>query len=198
MRRLRLLRTPAALSAAVCVLLLAGGAPARAHTALQEATPAPGAKVGPDTRVISLTFGQLLSGTVPEVGLAGPAGEPIPVGDPVVVPGSTVCAAVEGLPVGVVTLTYSVLAPDGDAQTNRYEFQVVADGEAATVPSACRARDLPAPRSARADGGAGIRTTVVAGACAGGAALAVVLGVLAVRRRRRDRPGPRGGDAVVG
>ncbi len=186
------------LCAAGCALFCAGGTPAYAHTALQTASPAPGAKVGPDTQVIALTFGTLLKGTVPKVSAAGPDGKPVPVGEPVVVPGSTVCAAVRGLPAGVDSLTYTVLAVDGDAQTNRFLFQVTEGAKAAPVPAACRGRRLPSPPQEQASGFLDRPGTVVAGASAATAVLAAVVGVLVVRRKRRGGTALGGDDAVTG
>ncbi|MFJ3895392.1 copper resistance protein CopC [Streptomyces sp. NPDC090083] len=193
MRGLRLLRAPAVLCAAVCALLSAGGTPAHAHTALQEASPAPGAKVGPDTQVIALTFGSLLPGTVPKVSAAGPDGEAVPVGEPVRVAGSTVCAAVRGLPTGVDSITYTVLAADGDAQTNRFLFQVAKDAKAAPVPAACRGRRLPSPPAQRASGLLEGQGPAVVGASVATAVLAAVVGALVIRRKRGVRTAVVGG-----
>ncbi|MFJ8490460.1 copper resistance protein CopC [Streptomyces sp. NPDC094038] len=199
MRGLRLLRAPAVLCAVACALLSAAGTPAYAHTALQTASPAPGAKVGTDTRVIALTFGGLLKGTVPKVSVAGPDGKPLPVGEPVVVPGSTVCAAVNGLPTGVDSITYTVLAVDGDAQTNRFLFQVTKSAKAAPVPAACRGRRLPSPPAVQASGFLERQGTAVLGASAATAVLAAAVGVFAaVRRRRRGTTAVGGGDTVTG
>ncbi|MFJ9351061.1 copper resistance protein CopC [Streptomyces sp. NPDC101237] len=199
MRGLRLLRAPAVICAAVCALLSAAGAPAYAHAALQTASPAPGANVGTDTRVIALTFGGLLKGTVPKVSVAGPDGRPLPVGEPVVVPGSTVCAAVSGLPAGVDSITYTVLAVDGDAQTNRFLFQVTKSARAAPVPAACRGRRLPSPPVVQASGFLERQGAVLVGASVVTAVLAAAVGALAVvRRRRRGGTAVGGGDAVTG
>lgn len=186
------------LCAAACALLSAAGTPAYAHTALQTASPAPGAKVGTGTRVIALTFGGLLKGTVPKVSAAGPDGEPLSVGEPVVVPGATVCAAVDGLPAGVDSITYTVLAVDGDAQTNRFLFEVTKSAKAAPVPEACRGRRLPSPSTVRANGFLERRGTAVVGASAATALVAGAVGVLVVRRRRRGGTTTDGGDAVTG
>ena len=105
MRRLRLLRAPAALLGCLGVLLLLGGAPAYAHTALKDATPAPGSTVGTGTSVLALTFAQLKPGTTPKISLVGPDGTAVPVGQPVVAGGSVACAAVAPLQAGVNTLT---------------------------------------------------------------------------------------------
>lgn len=186
------------LCAAACALLSAGSTSAYAHTALQTASPAPGAKVGPDTRVIALTFGTLLKGAVPKISVAGPDGKPLPVGEPVVVPGSTVCAAVHGLPAGVGSITYTVRAVDGDAQTNRFLFQVTKSAKAAPVPPACRGRQLPSPPREQAIGLLEHRGTMVAGVSAATALLTTVVGVFVVRRRRRGSAAAAGGDVVIG
>lgn len=181
------------LCAAVCALATGGGAPAHAHTALLSATPSPGSKVGPGTEVVSLKFGQLLGGTVPSVSLTGPNGRTVPLGEPVVAPGATVCAAVKGLPVGVNTLTYEVLAADGDVQTNRFYFEVKKNAAVPATPSACAGRELPEPANpspspvaaqARDEAGGfldrdGVAVTGVA------AGVAVAAGLFAVRRKRR-------------
>ncbi|MGW5652935.1 copper resistance CopC family protein [Streptomyces humi] len=197
MRGLRLLRAPAVLCAAACALLSAAGTPAHAHTALQEASPAPGAKVGTGTRVIALTFGGLLKGTVPKVSVAGPDGKPVPVGEPVVVPGSTVCATVRRLPAGVDSVTYTVLAVDGDAQTNRFLFRVAEGAKAAPVPAACRGRRLPSPPVEQASGFLERQGTAVVGASAATAVMAAAVGVLVVRRKRRGGTAAGGGDQMT-
>lgn len=145
MRRPRVLRAPAVLLGCLCALLLLGGTPAYAHTALQDATPAPGAKIGSGTSVVELTFAGLQSGSTPEIGLTGSDGTEVPVGQPVVADDSVVCAAVTPLSAGVTTLTYTVTATDGDTQTNAFQFEVVDGSGTATTPSACRGLDLAAP-----------------------------------------------------
>ena len=127
MRGLRLLRAPAALLGFLCVLLLLGGTPAYAHTALKDATPGPGAKVAPGIDVVALTFGRLKSGTTPKISLTGPDGNTVPVGEPVVADDSVVCAAVTPLRAGINTLSYTVISADGDTQSSAFQFEV-ADG----------------------------------------------------------------------
>ncbi|MFJ8023708.1 copper resistance protein CopC [Streptomyces sp. NPDC096311] len=135
---------------------------------------------------------------MPKVSAAGPDGEPVPVGEPVVVPGSTVCAAVRGRPAGVDSITYTVLAADGDAQTHRFLFQVAEGTKAAPVPAACRGRRLPSPPQEQASGFLERQGTAVVGASAATAVLTAVVGVLVVRRKRRGPATVGGGDAVTG
>ena len=170
-------------------LLFLGGTPAYAHTALKDATPAPGAKVGPGTGVIALTFGTFLPGSIPKVSVTGPDNTQVPVGEPVVVDGSVTCAAVASLPTGVNTLTYTVIARDGDAQTNRFEFQVVDGAAAAATPSACRGRSLPpVPEASGHDTILGLGRTTALGVLAAAVVVVVSGGVLAVRMRRGAWP----------
>lgn len=115
------------------VLLILVNAPAYAHTALKDAAPAPGATVGAGTDVVRLTFANLTSGIAPKIRMIGPDGKEIPVGEPVVTDTTTACAAVSPLPKGVITLTYSITAGDGDAQTNAYQFEA-ADGKSRPAP----------------------------------------------------------------
>ncbi|MEI5527673.1 copper resistance protein CopC [Streptomyces brasiliscabiei] len=153
MRGLRVLRATTVLSGCLGVLLFLGGTPARAHTALEEASPGPGDTVGPGAEVVSLTFGRLRSGTTPKIGLVGPDGTTVPVGKPVVADGSVTCAAVAGLPTGVNTLTYTITSADGDTQSSAFQFEVAKGAATAKAASACQKSSLEAP-----DTGAGSDT----------------------------------------
>ncbi|MEU2990464.1 copper resistance CopC family protein [Streptomyces griseoincarnatus] len=192
MRRLRLLTATAGPAVCAGVLLLLGGAPAHAHTALKDAAPAPGATVGAGTDVVRLTFDNLTSGIAPKIRMIGPDGKEIPVGEPVVTDTTTACAAVSPLPKGVITLTYSVTAGDGDAQTNAYQFEAAAGTKPAGTPPACADLSLPAP----ATGGSertylGLGRTTATAALAGTVVVAAGGGLLAIRalRRRSAREG---------
>ncbi|MFR9796394.1 copper resistance protein CopC [Streptomyces sp. MS06] len=197
MRGLRLLRAPAALLACLCALLLCGGAPAFAHTALKDATPAPGSTVGTGTGVVALTFVKLEPGTTPKISITGADGSPVPVGQPAMAGGSVACAAVSPLEAGVTTLTYTVTATDGDTQTNAFQFRVADGAPVAAAPTACRTLNLAAPGAGEDAGG------TILGLDRGAAflVLAVVLvaagaGALALRRTRRPRPRGRRRTAV--
>ncbi|MZE81093.1 copper resistance CopC family protein [Streptomyces xinghaiensis] len=214
MRRLRVLRVLAALPACLFALLLLGGTPAaHAHSALKDATPAPGATVGSGTGVVALTFGALRPGAAAKVALTGPDGTQVPVGRPVVADDSVVCAAVTPLRAGVTTLTYTVTAADGDEQTSAYQFEVSDGTEPAAEPSACRGLDLAAPAAPEAqpepeaqpatgsaaggdDTNPGLRGTTAPVVLAGAAVVAAVAGALTVRMLRRRRHTERREDTV--
>lgn len=195
MRGLRLLRAAAGPLGCAGVLLLLGGTPAHAHTALKDATPAPGAKVAAGTDVIALTFNDLMSGVPPKIGMVGPDGTSVPVGRPVVTDGATACAAVSPLPVGVVTLTYTITAGDGDAQTSAFQFEVVDGAKPVGPPSDCADLSLPAPDTGGSGTLLGLGRTTATAVLAGAVAVIAGGGFIAVRRRRRAGPLPEGGAA---
>lgn len=99
--------------------------------------------------------------------MIGPNGEKTPVGTPVVTDRTTACAAVSPLPEGIITLTYSITAGDGDAQTNAFQFEATDGIKPAGTPATCVDLNLPAPdtgggllatrtvRRRRAQGGSG-------------------------------------------
>ncbi|MEU2736138.1 copper resistance CopC family protein [Streptomyces sp. NPDC007095] len=185
MRRLRLLTATAGSLGCAGVLLLLGGTPAYAHTALKTATPAPGATVGAGTSVVALTFDNLTSGIAPKISMVGPDGHVVPVGQPVVTDTTTACAAVSPLPAGVITLTYSITAGDGDAQTNAFQFEAADGTKPAGTPSVCADLSLPAPDTGGSDTLLGLgRTTATAVLTGAAAAVAGFLTARILRRRR--------------
>ncbi|MFJ4626857.1 copper resistance protein CopC [Streptomyces sp. NPDC088847] len=188
MRRLRLLRTTAAPLGWAGALLLLLGAPAYAHTALKDSAPAPGAEVGAGTRVVRLTFNNLTVGIAPNISMVGPDGRAIPVGQPVVTDTTTACAAVSPLPAGIITLTYSITAGDGDAQTNSFQFEAVDGTKPADIPSVCAQLSLPPPDTGTSDDSfLGLVSPAGVTVLAGGAAVAAGGGFLTIRGLRRRR-----------
>ncbi|WP_405818624.1 copper resistance protein CopC [Streptomyces sp. NBC_01390] len=189
MRRLRLLTTGAVSLGCAGALLLLGGTPAYAHTGLKSATPAPGAKVGAGTSVVALIFDNLTSGIAPKISMIGPDGTTIPVGQPVVTDTTTACAAVSPLPAGIITLTYSITAGDGDAQSNAFQFEAVKGTKPAGTPSACADLRLPDPDTGGSDTLLSLGRTAAVAVLAGGAVAVAGGGFLTVRvlRRRRAR-----------
>ncbi|MEV6946727.1 copper resistance protein CopC [Streptomyces sp. NPDC051172] len=196
MRGLRLLRASAALLGCLGVLLLSGGTPAYAHTALNTATPAPGSKVGTGTSVVELTFARLRPGTTPKVGIVGPDGTEVSVGRPVVADASVTCAAVGPLPAGVITLTYTITAADGDTQTNAFQFEAADDAKAVSAPAACKGLKLTAPVVDTGDTIMGLGRTTALAVLAAAAAVVVGGSVMAVRRKRGPRPAVTGEEAT--
>ena len=174
-------------------LLFLGGTPARAHTALEEASPGPGDTVGPGAEVVSLTFGRLKSGTTPKIGLIGPDGTTVPVGKPVVTDGSVTCAAVAGLPTGVSTLTYTITSADGDTQSSAFQFEAAKGAATAEPATACQKLSLPTPDTgtgsdmAEDDAFLGLGRTAALALLAGAVVAIAGTGFLTVRTLRRTR-----------
>ncbi|MCX5250621.1 copper resistance protein CopC [Streptomyces sp. NBC_00201] len=194
MRRLRLLTAIAGSAACAGAVLLLVSAPAYAHTALKNAAPAPGATVAAGTKVVRLTFDNLTSGIAPTIRMIGPDGKDIPVGRPVVTDTTTACAAVSPLPKGVITLTYSITAGDGDAQSNAYQFEAADGTKPVGNPAACADLSLPAPGTRGSDSVAGRGRTTATAALAGAFAVVAGGGFLAARALRRRRTLERGVD----
>ncbi|WP_328340987.1 copper resistance protein CopC [Streptomyces violaceus] len=189
MRGLRLLRAAPALLGCLGVLLVLGGTPAHAHTALKDATPGPGSRVAPGAEVVSLTFGRLRSGTTPEITLTGPGGDALPVGRPVLAGDAVACAAVGSLRPGVHTLSYAVTSADGDRQSSAFQFEVADGAEPAVTSSVCNALSLAKPDTETTEGGTvlGLGRTTALAVLAGAAAVLVAGGVLTARVLRRAR-----------
>ncbi|MFE7899456.1 copper resistance protein CopC [Streptomyces sp. NPDC057424] len=173
------------------MVLLLGGTPAHAHTALKEAAPGPGAKVAPGADVVALTFGRLEPDTAPRITLTGPDGAAVPVGRAVVVDDSVTCAAVAPLRTGVSTLTYTVTSADGDTLSSAFQFEVAVGAEAVATPSACEGLSLPAPKAgaATAEDGRilGLGRTTALAVLTAAVVVIVGAGVLAVRTLRGAR-----------
>jgi methionine-rich copper-binding protein CopC len=134
----------------IILALVAGAlvvpAPASAHSALVSASPGPGAKVAPGTRVIGLTFSPLRDTGPHRVSVAGPDDKPVAVGRPLLVDRTTLCLSVAELrQPGSYAVSYSTVAADGDPQQSRFSFQVLPSGQPPVTPAACAGRTLPAP-----------------------------------------------------
>ncbi|MDW8805288.1 copper resistance protein CopC [Streptomyces scabiei] len=189
MRRLRVLRATTAPSGCLGVLLFLGGAPAHAHTALEDASPGPGDTVGAGAELVSLTFGQLKPGTTPKISLIGPDGTAVPIGKPIVADGSVTCAAVAGLPIGVNTLTYSITSADGDSQDSAFQFEVAKGAATAEPATACQKLSLPEPGTgtgsdmAEDDAFLGLGRTTALALLAGAIAVIAGAGFRTVRMR---------------
>ncbi|CCB75434.1 putative Copper resistance protein CopC [Streptantibioticus cattleyicolor NRRL 8057 = DSM 46488] len=178
----RLRRRVAALAAgvvAVLGLVLAAAPAASAHASLLFTTPTVGSSVPTSPKALTLIFDQPVALSGPTVRLAGPSGAAAGVGAVTRGQGGSVLTApVRGtLAPGVYTVTWQVVAQDGDVITNSYRFAVG-----------------PAAAGALSAGGTGSAATAGRGATTVlrwvlFAALALVLGeAAAVWRVRGHRP----------
>ncbi|MCO8273598.1 copper resistance protein CopC [Actinoplanes sp. TRM 88003] len=189
----RLIRPLVALAAMLAVLL--PGAPAFAHNALAQATPAKGATVTKAPTSVKLKFLQKLNPDKTTITVTG-AGA-VEASEPEV-DGATGTITFEPLANGAYTVAYQVASKDGHTVKGSYKFTVAdpsATAEpttAATTPAADESLvAVPPPASSAAattelasdqddSGGSGLLITLIV------AALAVIaLGIFLVTRRRK-------------
>ena len=133
----------ALLLAGLAVVVTAG--PALAHTSLRSSNPANGATLaGPPSRV-SLTFGEAVTAPGNPIRVTGPGGVAWTVGKASVTD-ATVSAPVTATgPAGAYTLTWTVVADDGDTISGKVTFTL---STAATKPIPQPAPAVPAPAPA--------------------------------------------------
>jgi len=131
--RMRIARLVITAAAATALVVFSGGAPAWAHNALTKAVPAKNATVKESPEKVELTFLDSLDDTFTiEVGDA--QGRKVPTGK-ASVDGKKGTAAFTGtLAGGTYTVTYRLVADDGDPIKGSYKFTVAAP--AAAAPSA--------------------------------------------------------------
>ena len=189
----------AALAALVTVLLAAP--PALAHTELEESSPTAGARLAAAPTSVSLTFGEAVRLPANPIRVTGPDGAVWTVGQATVTD-ATVTAPVTAVgPAGAYTLTWQVVADDGDTLRGTVRFSLTAPAApmiapasppgsaAATVPPATAA---PLPATPVLVPSAAPAATPVDDAVpgwlwglAGAALLAVAAGVVVTRRARQ-------------
>ncbi|WP_250001515.1 copper resistance CopC family protein [Actinoplanes sp. M2I2] len=138
-RRPRLTRLLVALAATLAVLL--PGAPAFAHNALAQATPAKGATVKKAPTSVKLKFLQKLNPDYTTITVTGAA--KVDVSEPKV-DGATGAVSFDPLANGAYTVAYRVVSKDGHTVQGSYKF-TVADPSATAEPPAGDAPSAPAP-----------------------------------------------------
>ncbi|MBU2667389.1 copper resistance protein CopC [Actinoplanes bogorensis] len=132
-----LTRLLVALAALLAVLL--PGAPAFAHNALAEATPAKGATVKKAPTSVKLRFLQKLNPDYTTITVSGSSGK-VDASDPEV-DGKTGSVTFDALPNGAYTVAYRVVSEDGHTVQGSYKF-TVADPAASSSEST---EPTPAP-----------------------------------------------------
>lgn len=127
-------RLGAALAVALAVILLTAPA-ASAHATLLFATPAVDGAVPTAPGSLTLVFDQPVGISPSSIRLAGPGNEAQPLAAPAKTDGGAELTArvPEKLPLGVYTVTWQVIAEDGDSVTGTYQFGI---GPAASLSGA--------------------------------------------------------------
>ena len=192
MGRLPVIRRTAVLLAAALLGLGSAAAPAWAHEALVASEPAAGAVLIAAPPYLRLTFSGDVVDAAPSVVLRDGAGGDVPAGQPRV-DGPTVLLPIEQqLSNGGYAVEWRIVSSDGDPVSGSFAFTVEAPVAATPAPVPSPAAGPPVPEAnSRAMYGIDDHMQDI-GNPAGGpwlavgaAVLAVGLGVLAVRRRRR-------------
>jgi methionine-rich copper-binding protein CopC len=180
-------------AALVATLLLLGVAarPAAAHVDLQAAEPAPDATVeAPPPRVV-LQFGDDVSTGPDALVVLGPDGGRVDDGEvqrPA--PDQVAVGLRPGLPPGVYTVQWQILAPDGDVQEGGHQFTATGGATTTTTTSPATTADGSATTQATdgdraegdGDGGTPAWLVVLLGLLA---VAALVGGIAGIRRSRR-------------
>lgn len=176
--RTRRARLGAALGLALALILLIAPA-ASAHATLLFATPAVDGAVPTAPRALSLVFDQPVGISPSSIRLAGPGNAAEVLAPPTKTNGGAeVTARVpETLPLGVYTVTWQVIAEDGDSVTGTYQFGI---GPAAALTGASASSGTATQGQGATTAARWILFT----------ALAVLLGELWGRRLTRHPPRP--------
>ncbi len=189
----------AALVALLTVLL--GAPPAFAHTELETSSPVAGARLDVAPTIVSLTFGEAVRLPANPIRVTGPDGAVWTVGQATVTD-ATVSAPVSAAgPAGAYTLTWQVVADDGDTIRGTVRFTLTAPAApmiapasppgaavAAVSSAAAPAAATPAAVPSAAPAAQAVEEAGVPGwlwGLAGVAVLAVAAGVVMARRARR-------------
>ncbi|WP_372673035.1 copper resistance CopC family protein [Amycolatopsis kentuckyensis] len=175
----------AVLAALVGLVVLAG--PAAAHTELESSSPAEGASLTSAPTEVKLTFEEPVTLPPEALKVTGRDGTTWTVGTPTVA-GAVVTAPVTPAgPAQAYTLTWKVIAKDGDNLTGTVHFTLTAAGPATTAapttaPTA--AAQAPAPAPAAVD--TGIPGWIWAVVAIAGLLAVIVVGLRQLMGRRKD------------
>ena len=151
----------ALLLAGFAVIVTAG--PALAHTTLRSSNPANGATLAtPPTRV-SLTFGEAVTVSGNPIRVTGPGGVAWMVGKASVTDATVTAPVTAAGPAGAYTLTWTVVAEDGDTISGKINFTVRgAPPKPAAAPASKPAPVVPALAPATSPAAAPTTTAVAA------------------------------------
>ncbi len=146
----------AAVTLACALGMLAGAAPAFAHTRLVSSDPPDGASLDSVPQRVSLTFNEPMQAGFATITVIGPNSTPYQSGE-VTATGGTVAIPVAPLgPAGRYEIGYRVISEDGHPVTGSVGFQLTTPGPAAATPTPAPAVAVaassspPAPATAAA------------------------------------------------
>ncbi|MGK3207204.1 copper resistance CopC family protein [Amycolatopsis sp. MEPSY49] len=174
----------AVLAALVGLVVLAG--PAAAHTELESSSPAEGASLTTAPTEVKLTFGEPVTLPPEALKVTGRDGTAWTVGTPSVT-GAVVTAPVTAAgPAQAYTLTWKVIAKDGDNLTGTVHFTLAAAPATTAAPTTAStvAAQAQAPAPAAVD--TGIPGWIWAVVAIAGLLAVIVVGLRQLMGRRKD------------
>jgi MYXO-CTERM domain-containing protein len=185
MGRLPVNRRAAVVLVAALLGWLAGVPTASAHERLEASEPAADAVLTEVPGRVQLTFSGAVSS--PTLVLRAGSGDQVSDGEPLLDGALVTLPLQPDLPNGAYTVEWRVVSSDGDPVSGSYAFTLETPGTAAPAPSSAVSATSSSPSAmdtrpiAVVDGG---NPSVGPWLAAGAAMLAVLVGLLAVRRRR--------------
>ena len=142
----------AAFVALFTVLLggLLGAPPALAHTELETSSPVAGARLAVPPTIVSLTFGEAVRLPANPIRVTGPDGAVWTVGQATVTDATVSAPVAAAGPAGAYTLTWQVVAADGDTIRGTVRFTLTAPAPPMVAPASPPGAAAPAVSSAAA------------------------------------------------
>ncbi|WP_226355133.1 copper resistance CopC family protein [Pseudonocardia sp. ICBG601] len=168
---------------AVLLALVAGAAPAWAHTELESSSPAANSQVGTAPTSVSLTFSEDIAAADATVSVTGPGGTDYAAG-PATGDGDTLTVPLRPLgAAGAYTVTYRVVSDDGHPVSGTVPFTLASPGPGAAAATSAAAAPSAAPTTAPQttptassdDGGAPVWPWIVVAVVVIGAGVAFAL-----------------------
>ncbi|MEU0797725.1 copper resistance CopC family protein [Amycolatopsis sp. NPDC005961] len=174
----------AVLAALTGLVVLAG--PASAHTELESSSPAEGAALAAAPTEVRLTFGEPVTLPPEAVKITGRDGTAWTVGTPAVA-GAVVTAPVTPAgPAQAYTLTWKVIAEDGDNLTGTVHFTLAAAASSAAAPTTSVPEQAQAPTAPTAVDTSGIPGWIWVVVGVVGLLAVIVVGLRQLRGRGKD------------
>jgi methionine-rich copper-binding protein CopC len=173
----------AVLAALTGLVVLAG--PAAAHTDLESSSPAEGASLTSAPSEVKLTFEEPVTLPPEAVKVTGRDGTAWTVGTPTVAGAVVTAPVTPSGPAQAYTLTWKVIAKDGDNLTGTVHFTLAAAASATTAPAPATAAQAQAPATPTAVD-TGIPGWIWAVVAIAGLLAVIVVGLRQLLGRRKD------------
>lgn len=171
------------LAALTGLVVLAG--PASAHTELESSSPAEGATLVAAPTEVRLTFGEPVTLPPEAVKVTGRDGTAWKVGTPAVAGAVVTAPVTPSGPAQAYTLTWKVIADDGDNLTGTVHFTLAAAASSSAAPTSAQAQ-AQAPTAPTAVDTSGIPGWIWIVVAVAGLLAVIVVGLRQLKGRRKD------------